>query len=134
MINLMNYGIIETESLKKESILSDFNVLKSQLIKPIESTNNGVWHTNLLLIDDESIINTIQTIEKNMKDGWFGAVFNQKYYFLIFRNKTFELSVVKDVESNVYKEAQKYATEHGVQAIYINFYDNLMEYISFISE
>jgi len=134
MINLMNYGIIETESLKKESILSDFNVLKSRLIRPIESTNNEVWHTNLILIDDKGIINTIQTIEKNMKDEWFGAVFNQKYYFLIFRNKTFELSAVKDVESDIYKEAQKYAIDHGVQAIYTNFYDNLTEYISFISE
>ena len=67
MINLMNYGIIETESLKKESILSDFNVLKSRLIKPIESTNNEVWHTNLLLIDDEGIVKTIQTIEKIYK-------------------------------------------------------------------
>ncbi len=127
----MNYGIIETESLKGTSLLDNLDITKTKLILPIESNDNHEWHMNLVEIADPLLRSTIALIESGLKDEWYAAIFNDQSIYIIFKNKTFQLPIYEMEKSEVYGKAKSYAISHGIQPIYADFSNNLIEYKTF---
>ncbi len=90
-------GVIE-ESLENLDTLETLNpFFFSQRIEEIPEDTTPIWHTNEYHVPDEDIAGLLPVLERQVKKTWYVHAFNDKNLVVILRNKSFTVSLYKDV-------------------------------------
>jgi hypothetical protein len=93
---MFQMGVIE-ESLENAGTL---NILKpfyyNQKVEEVLGDEFPVWHTNEYHVPDEKINDLISVLEQQVKLTWYVHAFNDEKLVVIFRGKSFHISLHRD--------------------------------------
>ena len=79
----MGWGIIETEALRDESILNEFEIARSYEEKHPES-DTPVWTMNKVKFKDESAKTVADKLSKAMLEGWDSLLWTDDKIYVVF--------------------------------------------------
>jgi hypothetical protein len=120
----MNYkGIVIEESLQDLMILKQLKILSTKVEKVIESHKTPwlkQWTLHTVEIDEDDAQNVADKISVvlDSKHDWYADFKNDKYHFIIFRNKVFRVNRNNPEE---YKEVKKYGISLGIPDYQLDF-------------
>ena len=113
----MNYkGIVIEESLQNLEILKRLKILSTKVEQVIEAHKTPwlkQWTLHTVEIDESDAQNIANKISVSLdsKHDWYADFKNDKYHFIIFRNKVFR---VNRNNPEGYKEVKKYGISLGI--------------------
>ena len=82
-----------------------------------------VWHDFKLKVDDKDIESATKTFAEQVKNNWYIHFWNENTVYVILSNKIFKIpKEPSNWQSKDYQELKKYATTHGVEERYLNFW------------
>jgi len=122
-------GIIIEESLEDKSVLSDVKILKTK-IEPVTEKHKTPWvkqwtlHTVEIIEDKADFV--AQKISKTLdsKHTWYADYKNDKFHYIIFRNKIFKVNRAKPEQ---YNEVTKYGLTLGIPDYQLDFSPHIKE-------
>jgi hypothetical protein len=89
-------GVIE-ESLENSGVLDTLKpFFYSQRLEEASGDEFPVWHTNEYHVPNEKIGDLISILEQQVKLTWYIHAFNDKKLIVIFRGKSFHISLHRD--------------------------------------
>lgn len=120
----MNYkGIIIEESLQDLQILKQLKILSTKVEQVIESHKTPwlkQWTLHAVEIDEDgaqTIADKI-SVALDSKHDWYADFKNDKFHFIIFRDKVFKININKP---EGYKEVKKYGVSLGIPDYQLDF-------------
>lgn len=122
----MNYiGVIIEESLVTKNILGKVKILKKRF-EPITAIHKTPWLKRWTLDNvevDEEIVEEFaelvsHTLDYSKKSAWYADFKNDKYHFIIFKNKIFKVDLKKP---SLYKNAKEYGISLGIPKYQVDF-------------
>ncbi len=125
-MSLMNYlGTVIEESLENPAILKELKILSTK-VEPIEDKHQTPWVKQWTLhkveipeTEAESIAEKLShLIDTSHVSSWYADYKNEKYHYIIFRDKIFKVDRAKKEE---YDEATKYGISLGIPDYQVNF-------------
>jgi len=120
----MNYnGVIIEESLEDKGILSEVKIIETEIV-PLSPKHRTPWvkqwtmHT--VEIPEEKAKLIAEKISKALdsKHSWYADFKNDKFHYIIFRNKIFFVHRDKKKE---YDEATKFGISLGIPDYQVDF-------------
>jgi hypothetical protein len=117
-------GLIESESLKDQTILKKLHAVQSHQ-EHHPGQNTEVVTVYKVQIPDNKIKSTINTIsDQYIKPDWYALFWNEKTVFVVFQNKIFMLKNITPWDAQEIEIFAKYAMMHGIMKKHI---DNLRQ-------
>ncbi|MEK9176635.1 MAG: hypothetical protein AAB520_04305 [Patescibacteria group bacterium] len=118
-------GVIIEESLKNTSLLKEVNILETKVEK-ITSEHQTPWLKQWTLhtieVPEEKAENVAEKLSKSLdyshNSSWYADFKNDKYHFIIFRDKIFK---VKLDDAEGFKEAKQYGISLGIPEYQVDF-------------
>ena len=124
----MNYkGIIILESLENKNVLDKVTILKTQ-IESVTEMHKTPWIYQWTLHTVEITENKVQEIANDisenldLKHNWYADFKNDKFHFIIFRNKVFKVDRSKPEQ---YNEVVDYGIVLGIPKYQLDFYSGI---------
>jgi len=124
----MNYkGVIIKESLRDTAILDQLKIVSTEVEAVKESHKTPwlkQWTLHTVEIDEGDAQSVAEKISKALesKHDWYVDFKNEKYHFIIFRNKVFKVNRDKPEE---YKEVKQYGVSLGIPDYQLDFSPNV---------
>lgn len=125
---MLNYnGIIIEESLEKKDVLKKIDILKTEIEK-VEDGHKTPWikqwtmHTVEIkekVIED--ICKEISELLDSKHNSWYADFKNNKFHYIVFRNKVFKVNVLNIVE---YDNVIEYGLSIGIPKHQLDFKPN----------
>ena len=128
----MYFGIVETESLEQQSLLTKY-VPAKVIPQEVESADTKLWHLNVLKIEDAQGEEAAVRFAEVMLHGWYAVIWNDEIYYVILPKKAFQLRR-GDGQSKDFEAMKIYAIENGVQEEYLDFNKNFVGYLKYAAE
>lgn len=124
----MNYkGVIIEESLQDLEIFKKLKIISTK-IEPVTESHKTPWLKQWTLHTVEINENDAQDIANkigaalDLEHNWYADFKNDKYHFIIFRNKVFRVDRSKLKE---YEEVTKYGINLGIPDYQLDFSPNV---------
>ena len=120
----MNYkGVVIEESLQDLTILKQLKIISSKIEKVVESHKTPwlkQWTLHAVEIDEDDAQAIADKISATLdfEHDWYADFKNDKYHFIIFRNKVFRVDRNKPEE---YEEVKKYGISLGIPDYQLDF-------------
>ena len=120
----MNYkGIIIEESLEDKSVLKLVKILKKKVeeVTPKHKTPwIKTWTMDTVEISENKADLVAEKISENLdkEHKWYADYKNQKYHYIIFRNKIFKVDLDNPI---LYKNAREYGISIGIPEYQVDF-------------
>lgn len=120
----MNYkGVVIEESLQSLEILKQLIILSTKVEQVIESHKTPwlkQWTLHTVEIDKNNAQDIADKISSALdsEHDWYADFKNNKYHFIIFRNKIFRVNRNNPEE---YKEVKKYGVGLGIPDYQLDF-------------
>ena len=93
---MFRMGIIE-ESLEDKQILGKMEqYFVSQRIENVPGDECPVWHINEYHVNEEEILDLLESLKDNIKTTWYIHAFNDNTLYVVLRKQWFELSLNRD--------------------------------------
>ena len=127
-LKMMYFAVIDTESLKDPRIINQFQISKVIVEYEPNSEANKYHHIFFIKINPEEIEKKIDSIAKEMKDGWYAFFWDDEFLFIAFDKQTFKVTQTKLEKDTQYIKAQKYGRSVGIQDEFLNFKDYFERY------
>lgn len=125
----MNYkGVIIEESLDSRNILNEVKILETE-VEPVTPRMKTPWlkqwtlHTVEVLEKEAKVIASKIAKSLKLKEGWYADYKNDRYHYIIFRDKIFKVDRRKFSE---YEEAKKYGVSLGIPEHQVNFTNDII--------
>ena len=124
----MNYkGVIIEESLENKDVLKDVVILSTkveEVTKKHKTPWIKQWTLHTVEIFENQADNIAEEISKALdsEHDWYADFKNDKYHFIIFRNKVFKVDRNK---SEKYEEVKKYGIGLGIPDYQLDFSPNV---------
>lgn len=124
----MNFkGVIIEESLKDSTVLGQVKITSTE-VEPVKESHKTPWlkqwtlHTvEINESDAQSVAKKVSAALENEHD-WYADFKNEKYHFIIFRDKVFKVNQDKPEE---YEEVKKYGVSLGIPDYQLDFSPNV---------
>lgn len=120
----MNYkGVIIEESLRDTSVLEQIKIVSTK-IEPVKESHKTPWLKQWTLYTVEIDEDKIETVAEKIKGAletehnWYADFKNEKYHFIVFRNKVFKVNRSKQEE---YEKVKKYGMTLGIPDYQLDF-------------
>ena len=120
----MNYkGIVIEESLQDLKILKRLKILTTE-VEQVAESHKAPWlkqwtlHTVEINEDDAQNVADKISAALDSEHDWYADFKNDKYHFIIFRNKVFKVNRNK---SEDYEEVKKYGISLGIPDYQLDF-------------
>lgn len=113
---MKNYkGDIIEESLSDKSVLKDVNIISTRVEKVTDEHQTpwlSQWTLDTIEVNDSEAANLAEKLSKTLdpEHGWYIDYRNDKYHFVIFKNKVFKIDRSKKSD---YDEMVKYGLSVG---------------------
>lgn len=120
----MNYkGIVIKESLQDLQILKQLKILSTKVEKVTESHQTPwlkQWTLHTAEIDEDDAQNVAKKLSAALdsEHDWYADFKNDKYHFIIFRNKVFKVDRDKPGE---YEKVKEYGVSLGIPDYQLDF-------------
>lgn len=120
----MDYtGTIIEESLENPNVLKDMKILSTNIETVVEKHHTPwlkQWTLHKVEISNGSVEEISHKISQSLdsKHDWYADYKNEKWHYIIFRNKVFKIDR-KNVEQ--YAEAKKYGISLGIPEYQVDF-------------
>ena len=116
-------GVVIEESLQNLEILKQLKIISSKIEKVVESHKTPwlkQWTLHAVEIDEDDAQNIADKVSVvlDSKHDWYADFKNDKYHFIIFRNKVFRVNRNNPEE---YKEVKKYGISLGIPDYQLDF-------------
>ena len=96
VMEMFRMGVIE-ESLENSDVLNTLRpFFYSQRLEEVSGDEFLIWHINEYHVPDEDINDLISILEQQVKLTWYIHAFNDEKLIVIFRDKSFHISLYKD--------------------------------------
>ena len=119
--------IIE-ESLENKDVLKKIKILKTKaekVTKKHQTPHLKKWTLHSVEIPESKAREISIEISKNLFDRWYADFKNDKYHYIIFRNKIFEINRRSKEQ---YDKARKYGISLGIPEYQVDFHPNIKEW------
>lgn len=120
----MSYkGIVIEESLQNLTILKQLKVISTK-VEQVTESHKTPWlrqwtlHTVEIGEDDAQNVADKLSAALDSKHDWYADFRNDKYHFIIFRNKVFKVNRNNPEE---YEEVKEYGVSLGIPDYQLNF-------------
>ena len=130
MTNLNYKGVIIKESLEDTSILTELNILDTEVELVTEEHKTPwikQWTLYTIEISEDQASNIAKKLSKALdsEHDWFAAFKNSNFHFIIFRNKVFKVDRSKKEQ---YKDVTKYGVSLGIPDYQLDFSPHIKEW------
>ena len=129
-INEENFiGVIIEESLEDKSILNRIKIIKTK-IEQVTEKHKTPWINQWTLHTVEIPKNQAKTIAEELsklldsEHDWYADFKNEKYHYIVFRNKVFKIDKTNKEQ---YNEAKDYGISIGIPEYQVNFRPEVQE-------
>lgn len=123
-------GVIIEESLEKKDILKKVKILKTKIEKVTEK-HKTPWIKQWTLHTVEILENQADKIAEDLsksldsKHSWYADFKNDKFHYIIFRNKVFKVDRSKPEQ---YADVTKYGLTLGIPDYQLDFSPHIKEW------
>lgn len=120
-----NYkGVIIEESLEDNSILKDIKIIKTKVEKVTPKHKTpwiSKWTLYSIEIPEKNVKEIAEKISKvlDSKHNWYADFKNNKFHFIIFKNKVFCIDIYNKER---YDQAKKYGISLGIPEYQVDFH------------
>lgn len=118
-----NYtGVIIEESLENKDVLKNVRILRTKIEKVTEKHQTPhlkKWTLHTVEISENRASDIAEEISTSLHDKWYADFKNQKYHYIIFRNKIFRIDVTIKKQ---YDEAREYGISLGIPEYQVDFH------------
>ena len=120
----MNYkGVIIEESLEDKSVLDEVKIVSTKVEKVTEKHRTPwleKWTIYTVEIPEEAGERIAKILSESLekKNSWYADFKNEKYHFIIFRNKVFKVDLDDPI---LYKGAKTYGISIGIPEYQVDF-------------
>ncbi|MEK6925996.1 MAG: hypothetical protein AABW50_01830 [Nanoarchaeota archaeon] len=121
----MYKGIIESESLIDKKILNEVRIVKSYKEQHLDE-DPKIWTINKINVDDKKFDSFMKDLSKNMIKGWYSLLWNDKFVYVIFKNKIFKIKNINPWIKSEFSFVINYALSVNINKKY---FDNLRKSI-----
>ena len=123
-------GVIIEESLKSKVVLKKVNILKTKIEKVTEEHKTPwikQWTLHTFEIPENQSDAFAKDLSKSLdsEHGWYADFKNDKFHYIIFRNKIFKVDRSKKEQ---YAKVTKYGTSLGIPDYQLDFSPNIKEW------
>ena len=132
MLNKNFKGVIIEESLENKSILKKIKIVKTKIEKVTEEHKTPwlkQWTLHTIEIPENKAKEIADELSKSLdsKHGgsWYADFKNDKYHYIIFRNKVFFIDI-KSKEQ--YDKAKQYGISLGIPEYQVDFHPEVEEW------
>ena len=110
----MYNGIIINQEFKDPSIINDF--------KTFATIKNGSWEIHGIEIQNQELQQTIDKLQKEIKDKgtWYAHLYNDEELIVIFKNKMFRVTP----HQSSWEPIIKYGKKLGIPKKQLDFWPN----------
>ncbi|MEK7188040.1 MAG: hypothetical protein AAB691_04315 [Patescibacteria group bacterium] len=119
----MNYrGIIIEESLCDASVLNEVKIISTK-VDPIQEKHKTPWLKQWTLHTVEIVEDKIDEVTKKVSEAldrnyWYADYKNDKYHYIIYKDKVFKVDRANPV---LYKDAKEYGIALGIPEYQVDF-------------
>lgn len=120
----MNYkGVIIEESLKDSTVLGQVKIISTE-VEPVKESHKTPWLKQWTLHTVEINENDAQSVAEKVgaalenEHDWYADFKNEKYHFIVFRNKVFKVNRKKTEE---YEKVKQYGISLGIPDYQLDF-------------
>jgi len=116
-------GVIIEESLNNPAVLKQFLILSTKVEQVTEKHKTpwiAQWTLHTIEIPEEDGGKVAEILGKDLEEehNWYADFRNEKYHFIIFRNKVFKVDLQNPV---LYKDAKDYGISLGIPEYQVDF-------------
>jgi len=126
-----NYlGVIIKESLENKSILKEIKILRTEVEKVTKKHKTPwikQWTLHSVEISEDKAEEIANKISKSLdsQHNWYADYKNNKFHYIIFRNKLFK---IEKRSKKQYDEAKEYGILLGIPAYQVDFHPDITEW------
>lgn len=120
----MNYkGIVIEESLQNLAVLGQLKIVSTE-IETVKESHKTPWLKQWTLHTVEINENNAQSVAEKLsaaldsEHDWYADFKNEKYHFIVFRNKVFKVNRKKTEE---YEKVKQYGISLGIPDYQLDF-------------
>ncbi len=122
----MDYnGVIIEESLSDKTILKDITIVKTRRERVIAKHQTPwltQWTLHTITIKEDSMGKVADDLSKSIDEShassWYMDFKNEKFHYIIFKNKIFRVDIANPV---MYKSAREYGLSLGIPSYQMQF-------------
>ena len=121
-------GVIIEESLENKDVLKKIKILKTKVEKVTKNHQTShlkKWTLHSVEIPENKAREISRELCKNIYDMWYGDFKNDKYHYIIFRNKIFKINRRRQEQ---YDKARKYGISLGIPEYQVDFHPDTKEW------
>ena len=125
------FGVIIEESLQDKEILKKLKIIKTK-VEEVTEKHKTPWlkkwtlHTVKILKDEaEEIALEISTSLDSEHDSWYADFKNDKYHYIIFRDRVF---FIDRRSKEQYDKAKEYGISLGIPEYQVDFHPDIKEW------
>ena len=124
----MNYkGIIIVESLENKNVLDKVRIIKTKIESVTEKHKTpwiDQWTLHTVEVSEDKAQEIANDISKNLdlEHNWYADFKNDKFHFIIFRNKVFKVDRSKLKQ---YNEVTQYGLSLGIPDYQLDFHSGI---------
>lgn len=120
----MNYkGVVIEESLQNLAVLEQLKIVSTEIETVKESHKTPwlkQWTLHTVEINEDNAQNVAEKLSATLdsEHDWYADFKNEKYHFIIFRNKVFKVNRKKTEE---YEKVKRYGISLGIPYYQLDF-------------
>ena len=125
-------GVIIEESLDDKSILKNenINIILTKIEKVSEKHKTpwvDLWTLHTVEISEDKASEIAELISKSLDKihKWYADIKNNKYHYIIFRNKVFKIDIYSKEQ---YDEAKEYGINLGIPEYQVDFHPEIKKW------
>ena len=125
----MDYkGVIIEESLEDKDVLKNLNIIftKTERVTIKHKTPwVNQWTLHTINISEDNINKIAEKVSKSLdsKHSWYADFKNEKFHYIIFRDKVFKINIRSKEE---YNKAREYGISLGIPKYLVNFHPEVI--------
>ena len=122
-------GVIIEESLEDKEVLKEVSILSTK-VEPVTEKHKTPWlkHWTLHTVEiaEDRADEIAEKISKSLdsKHAWYADFKNDKFHYIIFRNKVFKV----DLNNPKYRDAMEYGVKLGIPWYQLDFSPEIEEW------
>ncbi len=131
MVHMDYKGVIIEESLEDKSPLKEVTILATKVEQVIEKHKTPwlkQWTLHTVEVPEDKVDELAEEISRSLDSqhgsSWYADFRNEKFHYIIFRNKVFKI----DLSKPVYRDAMEYGVKLGIPWHQLDFSPEIKEW------
>lgn len=128
----MFYALIDAASLKKPTILNNFQHYKVMVKYEPQSPTSKYHYVFLLQLEENKNDEIITTIQQEMLFSWYAFFWSDSRLYIVFNSKKFTVYLPNGWESESYRAAQEFGKTQDIPEEYLDYKKILFSVLSWL--